>query len=114
MAWIRIDDQLFAHPKIRCAWQADRASIGLHLLALSYAGAYLTDGTIDDQFVREMIPGQRQRHRAITALEHAGLWERNGATWRIHDYLKYNQSRADVLDRRRADSARKARGKDTA
>lgn len=111
MAWVRIDDHLHSHPKIRCAWQAYPPAVGLHLVALSYAGDQLTDGAIDDAFVQQWLPGKRQRDRAIGALVDAALWEPNGTGWQIHDWSDYNQSREEVLERRRADKARKARGK---
>jgi hypothetical protein len=107
MTWVRVDDQLHAHPKIRAAWRTEPAALGLHLLALSYASAYLTDGRIDPEFVRLQIPARAKRERALTALVDAGLWETNGAGWTIHDYLDFNDSRDRVLARRRADAARK-------
>jgi hypothetical protein len=107
MAWVRIDDQLHAHPKIRHAWRSEPASLGLHLLALSYVGAYLTDGNVPAEFVSDQLPGAAKRNRAVKALEEAGLWERNGTGWTIHDYLDFNESRAKVLAKRRADANRK-------
>jgi hypothetical protein len=107
MTWVRVDDQLHAHPKIRHAWRNEPAAVGLHLLALSYASAYLTDGLIDTEFVRDQIPSRARRDRAVAALEDAGLWERNGGGWTIHDYLDFNDSRERIQARRRADAARK-------
>jgi hypothetical protein len=105
--WIKLDDQLHAHPKIRAAWREDPASVGLHLLALSYASAYLTDGRIDPDFVRQQMPRRAQRERAITALVDAGLWDANGTSWEIHDYLDYNEPREQIEARRRAKEARR-------
>ena len=111
MTWVRIDDQLHSHPKIRHAWRIEQASLGLHLLALSYASCHLTDGTITQDFVDDQLPIKAKRARAIAALEAAGLWERNGDGWTIHDYLDYNQSRAQTVARRQADAARKRGGR---
>lgn len=111
MTWTKIDDQLHAHPKVQMAWQACRASLGLHLLALSHAGAYLTDGHVSETFVNAQLPKAAERRKAIEALVSAGLWDQwPEGGWVIHDYLEFNESRADVTSRRRADSNRKRRG----
>jgi hypothetical protein len=111
MTWVRIDDQLHSHPKIRHAWRIEPAAIGLHVLALSYASCHLTDGTISEDFVHYQLPVQSKRDKAIEALEESGLWERNGSAWTIHDYLEYNRSRAQTVARRQADAARKRGGR---
>lgn len=112
MTWTKIDDQLHAHPKVQQAWQTARASIGLHLLALSHAGAYLTDGRVSEAFVNAQLPVAGERRKAVGALVESGLWDAvEGGGWTIHDYLDFNDSRAKVLIRRRSDSGRKGRGK---
>lgn len=108
--WVRIDDQMHSHPKVIRAWQACGESLGLHLLALSYAGCHLTDGHVSVAFVRYQLPQSRARARAVTALVEAGLWEPNGDGWIIHDYLEYNESRDQITARRRRDSVRKRNG----
>lgn len=107
MAWVRIDDRLHSHPKVLRAWAHDPAAIGLHLLALSYSADYLTDGVIGPAFVLTQLPQKRRRDRAVAALVQSGLWERNGEGWIIHDYLDFNESRQQILDRRATDAARK-------
>jgi hypothetical protein len=107
MTWVRIDDHLHAHPKFRAAWDAEPSSIGLELFALSQSAAYLTDGQVDELFVRSWFQNARRRQRAVDALLHTGLWVPNGAGWRIHDYLDYNESRAQVEQRRTVDATRK-------
>lgn len=114
MTWTKVDDQLHAHPKVQQAWQANRASIGLHLLALSHAGAYLTDGHVSEAFVTAQLPRAGERTKAIAALVDSGLWQTSEeGGWLIHDYLDFNESRQQVTSRRRADSNRK-RGRKTA
>lgn len=112
MTWTKIDDQLHAHPKVQQAWQTCDASLGLHLLALSYAGAYLTDGHVAEAFVKAQIPASARRRKAVEALVAAGLWDQwPDGGWMIHNYLEFNESRAQVETRRRADSGRKRGGK---
>jgi hypothetical protein len=106
MTQVWVDDQLHAHPKARAAWEEPRA-LGLHLLAMSYSGGLLTDGFVDEQFVREKIPRSGERARVTRALVSAGLWEAVDGGWRIHDWLEHQESRAKVLDRRRRDRDRK-------
>lgn len=107
MAWVRIDDSLHAHPKFSASWETEPASVGLELFALSYSASYLTDGEVDERFVRSWFDSPTRRRRAVGALVDSGLWVPNGRGWTIHDYLDYNKSRAEVLARRRADRKRK-------
>ena len=112
MTWAKIDDQFHAHPKVQKAWQAAPRAIGLHLLALSHASAYLTDGHVSEAFVTQQVPVVRERLKTVDALLDAGLWHLDGdGGWEIHDYLEFNDSRAKVEARRRADSKRKNYGK---
>lgn len=111
MTWAKLDDQLHGHRKARKAWRLHRGALGLHLLALSYSAGQLTDGLIDDEFVDEKLPVAKEREQITGALVEAGLWERVDDGWQINDWLDYNPSRADVLDRRRRDAERKARGR---
>lgn len=111
MTWTKIDDQLHAHPKVQQAWQTSRAAIGLHLLALSHASAYLTDGHVSDAFVTAQLPSAAERRKAVGALVDSGLWDDSEAGgWTIHDFLEFNESRTQVESRRRSDSRRKRRG----
>ena len=109
MAWVRIDDKLHSHPKILAAWERDPASLGLYLLALSHAGAHLTDGIVDRQTVRQWLPNPSRRRRAINALVKAGLWTANGDGWEIHDFLDYNEPRNRVVARQRVKDEKKTR-----
>jgi hypothetical protein len=108
MTWVRIDDHLHAHPKFRAAWDTEPASVGLELFALSHSAAYLTDGLVDERFVRQWFAGTSRRRRAVSALVDTRLWvPADGGGWRIHDYLDYNESREEIQRRRRADVVRK-------
>lgn len=106
MAWAKLDDSVDTHPKVR---RAGNEAFGLHCRAIAYSTGQLTDGHIDPEWVRERA-GSRAK-RLVDALVGAGLWEANGDGWLIHDYLDHNPSRAQVLERRRAESERKAGGR---
>ena len=108
VTWSKLDDQLHGHPKVQEAWRQCRPALGLHLLAMSYAGCYLTNGFVPEAFVEEKLSKATERRRAVAALVENDMWDLDpqGGFW-IHDYLKYNESREKVLARREADSKRK-------
>jgi hypothetical protein len=90
VTWTKIDDRLHAHPKIKRAWKSNRVSLGLHLLSLSYCGAYEPGGHVPLEFVCSQLPNAVQRRRAVGALIDAGLWEAEGTGWKIHDFMDCN------------------------
>jgi hypothetical protein len=55
------------------------------------------------------VVGKRAGKLGETLVD-VGLWTQNGTGWVIHDYLEFNPSREQVEEKRRKDSARKARG----
>lgn len=108
MTWTKLDDTFHSHPKVRNAWRESMASIGLHALALSYAGQYETDGAIPGWFVESVIADESDRHSAVDALKRAGLWREVGEGFELHDYLKFNPSKATLEEKRAKDRERKA------
>lgn len=111
MSWAKIDDALHAHPKVARAWKAHPRAVGLHLLAVSYCSAYLTDGRVDLEFVEGKMPVVRERAAVTQALVAAGLWVEADDGWLIHDWHDFNPTRAEVLERRARDADRKAKGR---
>ena len=96
MPWGRLDDSLYDHPKL------DRlrhrlAAVGLHALALSWCNRWLTDGHVS----RRQVAKLGGTARLADDLVGAGLWERDGQDYRIHDFLEFNQSREEVEGTRR-------------
>ena len=87
MSWIKIDDQMVDHPKI--APLPDAAFRWVHK-ALSYAGRFLTNGVLPPAFLDQVPKAVR------TELVTRRVWERAAGSTRIHDYLKYQPSRAKV------------------
>ena len=107
MAWVRIDDNFFSHPKVLQAWWAYPTAIGLWPMTASYAGRQQTDGVVSADYVHSLLPARRQRERATEALVDAGLWLPNGAGWQFHDWTEYNPTRAQTDERKRVDRERK-------
>lgn len=112
MSWASLDDQFHANPKIV---MAGNAGAGLYVRALSYCGAYLTDGFVPRGWARAT-----GGPKLCSLVEDAGLWisvqggemftyviddERYTVTipgpgYFIEDYVLYNPTRATVEARR--------------
>jgi len=99
MGWLRVDDAFTDHPKI--AGLSDRA-FRAHVEGLVYCARYLTDG----QIPRAKAPSAR----VTGELERAGLWSSTKRGFVIHDFLDYNPSKAETLDKRAAKSMAGAKG----
>lgn len=106
MAWVRVDDDLTEHPKVL---SAGPLALIVHVRALCYASRNLTDGHIPPQIIGSFCWDlENMAHVSMPvlatnlaeALCEANLWHRNGFGYVIHDYLKYNFSREEVLKRR--------------
>ncbi len=103
MTWARLDDGFDEHPKI------DGLSDGafrLHVTAIVASARNLTDGHVVATKVRRLTPNYEPEH--LAELLDAGLWERHGDDYVVHDFLDYNPSREQVIaDRERRSSAGK-------
>jgi hypothetical protein len=101
MAWGRIDDGAFTHPKFLTL---DPAALGLWAMALSYSAHELTDGFIPREQVPRLVSVGRARAFALAAkLVASRLWEDRGADgFQVHDYLDWNDSAKEVREKRAA------------
>lgn len=131
MTWVRIDEAFARHPKVA---QAGPLALAMHVAALCYCNQYLTDGFVPRAAVTTMLDfegiavdvdpddddTQCVGHRAgwwtaTQALEDAGLWDNVSGGWRIHDYLDYQPSKAQVIaERAQRQAAGKAGGQASA
>jgi hypothetical protein len=110
VTWVKLDDQFPEHPKIA---RVGSMGLALHVQAICYSARNLTDGLIPAGIVPRLT--ELKTKQALDMAERmvgAGLWERCGDDFRVHDYLVYNPARADVLAKRAKDSARKIGGSD--
>jgi hypothetical protein len=98
MPWGRIDDGLYDHPKLDALGRDRLACIGLHMLAISWSNRFLTDGFVPAERVRRLGGTARLAGRLV----YAGLWERVGDDFRIHDFLDFNDSAEVVRAEREA------------
>lgn len=83
--WVKLDDGFAEHPKVLAL--SDRA-LRLHIAAMCWSARRQTDGAIPAAYVREKIS-----KKFLDELLCARLWDRDGADFKIHDFLDYNPSR---------------------
>lgn len=102
MPWVRLDDRFPSHRKV--ALLSDRA-FRLYVSALCWSAENLTEGRVTDREL-PLIARVRGPKAVANELETAGLWDRDGDGWAIHDYLEYNPSRDRVKEERAANAAR--------
>lgn len=96
MSWARFDDRYDDHPKVKRAWRRHPAAVGLHAMAITYSTRHLTDGLIGIEWLEEKLPRRVEREKCLVALIGSGLLERvDDHTFRVHDFLEYNESRAE-------------------
>ncbi len=110
MAWVKLDDGFFRHPKVVGAGRDARV---LYLAGLCYCGANLTDGSILDGALRVLAAEAEIKNPKAAAerLVEVGLWEQVGGGYRVHDYLDHNRSSDNVRSERDAAADRMRRGR---
>lgn len=103
MAWLRIEDSLWSHPKfLRLSDKAFR----LWVRAATYSAQHLTDGLVTDDTLA-ILGGQRKH---CDELWSAGLWERvPEGGYRFHDWTDYQFTREQVEQRRQHNRERVAK-----
>lgn len=109
MGWAKFDDLYDDNPKVRRAFSLNAQAVSVHVLAITYSARHLTDGRVSEEWLRERVPHGRQRQAVLRVLVDAGLFDKNGTGYLVHDYLDYNPSRADVLARREREREAKRR-----
>lgn len=109
MPWARLDDGFWSHPKtMRLADVAPEAGF-LHIRAISYSTRHMTDGFLSDSALTALMPDASERARATEVLVEEGVWYRDGDKgYVIHDFLDWNPSRAQIMEKRLRDRERKA------
>lgn len=82
------------HPKVAAL---SDAAFRAQVSALCYCQEAETDG-----FVVEQVAASFAKPRVTAELVRAGIWEEADGGWLIHDYLEWNDSKAEIADRREA------------
>ncbi len=107
MVWAKFDDSFHSHPKVREAWYRCSASIGLHVIATTYAADHETDGAVPAWFVAGLFQKPKEMQAAVSALVELGMWEKRADEFVIHDFLDYHPSKEELDEKRAADAKRK-------
>jgi hypothetical protein len=102
MPWVRLDDNF---PNNRKISMLSANAFRLYVSALCWSSANLTEGFIAEDELRS-IAHVRSAKVASNQLVTRGLWERVEGGWRIHDYLEFNPTRAQVKTERSSNAAR--------
>lgn len=128
MAWVRLSDDFYDHPKFD---KAGVLGIALFAAGLAWANRNLTDGFIPRKKAlglldfEDVVEAVRNADRnavtnvtdndaltlcvarnAVQALVDAGLWHVEEGGYRIHDYLEYQGSREQIEASRQSNAAR--------
>jgi len=88
VAWFKVDDQAAFNPKVM---RAGNAAFGAWVRMGAYCNAQRTDGFVP-QDTAALIASKRDIDAAITA----GMLHAVEGGYEIHDYLKYQPSKADI------------------
>jgi hypothetical protein len=105
MAWGRIDDGLYDHPKLDALGRNRLPCVGLWSLAISWSNRRSTDGYVPT----ERIVALGGSSALADALVVAGMFETADGGYLIHDFLEFNEDAATVKARRDAAAARQRR-----
>lgn len=93
MPWGRVDDHHYRHPKVNELDEGLRKGcLALYWLAISWCNDHLTDGRVPAGIVRTLGGDTAE----ALELVHVGLWEMDGSGYRVHDFLDFNKSKAEV------------------
>lgn len=99
MSWSMLDDGWHDHPKVLACSYAAR---GVWATSLSWSANKLTEGKLP----RRLAAVMEFPEDAIAELVSVGLWDAVPDGWLIHDYLDYNDSKAEALKKRALSAAR--------
>jgi hypothetical protein len=104
MAWFKIDDSFYDHPKV---FDAPDCAVALWTRAGTWSARNLTDG-----FVPTGMPARLcdDHDTAVRELLRRGLWLRASGGYRFHDWASYQPSKESVENLRAARSAAGKRG----
>lgn len=105
--YARLSNDLWRSPTAMKMLAVNPAALAYYIAAISYASDNLTDGRLDETVVRYVL---RVPDDVIDYLVDEGKWEPDtDGGWRIHNYAKWQNSRADIEAARARDRERKTR-----
>jgi hypothetical protein len=109
--WSRLDDELIDHRKIFAAGEligknGPAIAIGFYAVALMWANKHLTDGHLPMPVIKSFRHVENPTSIA-DALAKAGLLDKNGNGFQIHDFEEWNPSAKAIKKKRKDDRLRK-------
>jgi hypothetical protein len=102
MPYGRLDDGLYDHPKVDELGRDRLACIGLWVLCISWSNRHLTDGYVPSDRIGRLGGTKAQAMKLVAV----GLLDLLSEGYRIHDFLDFNPSKADVESKRKSDRTR--------
>lgn len=93
MAWFKVDDNFYDHPKVD---SLTLEAVGVWLLCGTYAARHLTDGHIATRRAYRMGATED----TISELVEAGLWVETPGGYQFHEWDLYQPTRASVEEER--------------
>ena len=98
MAYAKIDDLYDDKRKMKRAWRANPATIGLHIMAITYCQRHALDGKIPDDWLAELLPKPAERVKVLKTMMAERLLDHDphdDGEYRVHDFLDWNDSAAE-------------------
>lgn len=87
VAWVKVDDAFYDHPKFLCL---PHDALALWIVALAWCNRNRTDGHVPRAALARLGFDTAQ----ADALVHCGQWTVDGdAGWLVHDYIEYQATR---------------------
>lgn len=115
MPWVRLDDRFGDHPKFQRSGHLYPLLLALQVVALCESAKALADGALPRRRALALAaliaegmtvkddngdPLDMTATLLVQAMVDAGLWDRAGTGYQIHDYHDYQPTRAQVQARR--------------
>jgi len=90
MGWFKVDDAIAENPKLN---RVPYSARWLYLAGIAYSSRNGTDGVIDESCT-SLVSDVTHLASCVNALVDVGLWHKIDGGYEIHDYLKYQVTRA--------------------
>lgn len=92
MSWVRLDDRLPYHRKVRSLPpKLVKPCYALYVASIQFCQWAKNDGKIRSEDLHLILPtASKPTKREVDALVACGLWDEMVGGWEIHDYLEWN------------------------
>lgn len=97
MTYIRLEDGFFRNRKVR---RLGKDALALYLAGLCHCNAEMTDGYIDDEMIAVLLAEAEVKRTTVARLVELGMWDQNGSGYWVHDYLRHQRSRDQIMRER--------------